>query len=310
MNDLEDALRSALRSLPEPEMRLPVHFPETLRRKYQRRRRVAPVAVAGLVAAVALTTALWQSSTDSSSRLVPAATPSPTTPPPTSAAGPAVIPTQQLHESALPGWAESSDNDPYVWSGSPHAFTVGGSPMFVVGESVPGPLLRNDPTTSKKPEATVEFQRTNAQVDTSGEPGSGPSGAQAPSGAGAAAAAVQANLAHLGGQSRTTRNPSYGCATGSAGTEGDFGLSTPALMQLRCWPTLQENIWVWSRLPSNVTTIAYVLDGKVQARSTTLDGVGAIRIPRPSSAAADQGQLEGLDATGDVVVQTALKWIA
>jgi hypothetical protein len=299
MTELEDAVRSALRSLPEPEMRIPAGFSDEMRHRYQRRRWYAPVVVAGLVAAVAFTAVLWQAQTDMSSPIPPAVTPTPATATPvpaTSSPPPAVIANQHLSEAAQPSWTERSDADLLAWSGSPHAFTVTGSPIFVVGDTVPGPLLAKDPSNSKKPQVTVEFQRTDAQVDMSREKGVPAPTLTRPSG--------------IKIRQSPQRNPLYGCATGSVGIEDTFVLTSPPIIQLRCWPTLQENIWVWPQLPSNATTLAYVLEGHIVARSTTLDGTGAIRIPRPASAAADQGQLEALTAAGDVIGRAKLPWIA
>jgi hypothetical protein len=295
---LENAARSALLSLPEPAMQLPLELPQELRRKYQRRRIYAPTAVAGIGVAVAGVAVAWQPDFGSSSQVTPMITSAPATSP----QPPAVIPTQAFSETTMPTWAGEMSQTT-AWSGATHAFTVAGSPVFVVGESVPGPLEANDPSMSKKPNIQVLIQRTEAQTDMTTQEGTEPP-----------RMITFPSMGH-GTMTFKSPNPPHGCATGGSsdgGTsvEGAYGLTTPALVQLRCWPTLTENIWVWTRLPAGATTIAYVLDGQVLARSTMAFGVGAIRVPRAANAAADQGQVEALTASGDVVAHARLSWVA
>lgn len=301
MNDLEDAVRSALHSMPEPQMALPLDYPAKLRRKYQHQRLYASTALAGIGAAAAIAAVTWHPEFGSHAPATPAASPSPSLSP----RALVVIPTQQVTEAALPGWTDAlNDSGLTAWSGSPHAFTVAGSPVFVVGESVPGTLGRTDPANSLVPQAAVVSQRTQAQVDETVPAATFPK--VLPSGSANPALNAQAAIA----SGAATPGGTHSCATGGAGIEGNYGLTSPTLMQLRCWPTLEENVWVWSRLPSGVATIAYVLAGQVVARATPLDGVGAIRLPRPASAAAEQGQLEALTSTGAVVAHVTLPWMA
>jgi hypothetical protein len=308
MTDLEDSARSALQSLPEPDMQLPHAFAVELRRKHQRRRLYAPTALASLGVLVAITAVSWHPHAGSPSPAIPAIS---TTPDLSSSPSPALIQTQRILAATLPPWGNDAGAPLQAWVSSPQAFTVAGSPVFVVGESVPGPAEQNDPTVSKKPEAQVEIQRTQVlQSPILPRP-------QAPSGVLPTTSDSESGVEPALRAQRalpSVSGPANSCGLGGSsggGTslESDFGLTSPALMQLRCWPTLQENVWVWSRLPSNVATIAYVMDGRTLARSSTVNGVGAIRIPRPASADADQGQLEGLSTTDDVILHSPLPWM-
>lgn len=86
------------------------------------------------------------------------------------------------------------------------------------------------------------------------------------------------------------------------------GIGAPPLFLLPSWPTLTENVWVWSALPDAARTVVYVRSGQVVAAVSPLDHTAALRLPRPASPSEAGGELEALDADGHVLAVSATPW--